>query len=321
MNLKAVENILSTRMKSIINQVKHKELLQEIRLRVHKPIIIYYDNQEYFMDEQGLILSQYNSNCMMTTSEDIKETLEYVSKHSLYAFEEDIKNGYITIDGGHRIGITGKVVLEKEQVKTIRNISCINIRISHEVKGCANKILPYLYDQGNLCHTLIISPPKCGKTTLLRDLVRQISNGTKEYIGITVGLVDERSEIAGCYRGIPQNDIGIRTDVLDSCTKKEGMLMLIRAMAPRVIALDEIGNSSDIDAIEYAINAGCKLLCTVHGNSIREIKNKPKLQELIENKLFKRYVFLENQNSIGDIKKVYNAEHKMLCLLMDGRSE
>lgn len=291
--------------------------LQEIRIRANKPIMIYLNNKEFFISKDNKLITELYDTCLNATTDDIKEVLEAISKHSLYAYEEDIKGGYITIEGGHRIGIAGKVILEKGRVKTIRNVSCINIRISHEVKGCADRLLPYLIESNVVLHTLIVSPPKCGKTTLLRDLVRQISNGTNYLLGMTIGLVDERSEIGGCYRGIPQNDIGIRTDILDGCSKGEGLLMLIRAMAPRVIAADEIGSKEDVDAIEYAISAGCKIICTVHGDSMEEIKEKPRVRELMERKLFKRYVFLENKKSIGDFKKIYDENQHLLMELMN----
>lgn len=312
----SISNILSGKLKIVLEEKDLIKSLQEIRLRVDKPILLYVANKEYFLGQDYQLIKEIQSP-ICATSEDIKEILSYISKNSLYAFEEEIKSGYITIEGGHRIGLTGKVVLDQGKVKTIRNISCINIRVSHQVKGCADYVLPYLVKENQIAHTLIISPPKCGKTTLLRDIVRQISDGFKDFSGVNVGLVDERSEIAGCYRGIPQNDVGIRTDVLDSCKKGEGLLMLIRAMAPQVIALDEIGDKEDIDAIEYAINAGCRIISTVHSNSIKELREKPKLQMLVERKLFKRYIFLENQNNIGDVKKVYDEDHKLMSILVD----
>jgi stage III sporulation protein AA len=163
-------------------------------------------------------------------------------------------------------------------------------------------------EKGNCLHTLIISPPCCGKTTLLRDIIRLISDGGKDRAGLTVGVVDERSEIGACYMGVPQNDLGIRTDVLDCCPKAKGMLMLIRAMSPRVIAVDEVGSKEDIEAIEYVINCGCKLIATVHGNSLLDVKGKPLLKKLIEDKLFERYILLSNKGSVGHLEEVYDRE-------------
>ncbi len=181
--------------------------------------------------------------------------------------------------------------------------------------------MTYLMEDNQVLHTLIISPPKCGKTTLLRDIIRQLSDGYKEYEGVTVGVVDERSELGGCYRGIPQNDIGTRTDILDGCPKTEGMLMLIRSMSPRVIAVDEIGSSDDIDAIDFVMNAGSKIICTVHGANIQEVKEKPILNKLIHKGVIERFIVLENKNGIGDIKKVYDKQCKLIGMVAEPKSD
>ena len=201
-----------------------------------------------------------------------------------------------------------------------RQISCINIRFAHQITGCADMVIPYVTEDGKLCHTLIISPPGCGKTTLLRDLVRQISDGWETFPGNTVGVVDERSEIGGSYQGIPQNDVGIRTDVLDCCSKAEGMVMLLRSMAPQVIAVDEIGNYEDIRAIEMTLNSGCKLLATVHGSSIDEIRKKPLLERLIKEHVFERYIILQKETAgkIGKVREIY--DERGTCLYQRQRS-
>ena len=167
-------------------------------------------------------------------------------------------------------------------------------------------MLPFLFGKEGVCHTLIISAPRCGKTTILRDLVRQLSDGTEGRRGYTVGVVDERSEIGGCYMGVPQNDLGMRTDLLDCCPKAEGMMMLIRSMAPGVIAVDELGSYSDIHAIESVIHCGCKLLATVHGTSIEDIQKKPLFQKLIQEHVFERYIVLHNREHIGKVKAVFD---------------
>lgn len=285
------------------------ELLQEVRLRVNSPLIIIYDNQEFYINKEGE-LNKTIENAFISDRNEIKETMEYISNFSFYAFEDEIRQGYITIAGGNRVGICGKVILDNEKIRSMKYISFINVRLSHQVRGCADKVMPYLYnDTGKECyHTLIISPPRCGKTTLLRDIIRQLSNGNDNHTGMMVGVVDERSEIGACYMGVPQNDLGIRTDVLDSCPKAKGMMMLIRSMSPRVIAVDEVGSIDDIHAIEYVMNCGSKLLATVHGNSIEDIKNKPILGELINKKIFERYILLNNKNKVGHIEGIYNID-------------
>ena len=160
--------------------------------------------------------------------------------------------------------------------------------------------------KNNVCHTLIISPPMCGKTTLLRDLIRQVSDGNRYLEGKTVGVVDERSEIAGSYQGIPQNDLGIRTDILDCCPKAEGMMMLIRSMSPEVVAVDELGDYEDIHAIESVIHCGCKLFATVHGSSIDDMKRKPLMQRLMQEKVFERYIILQNKDRAGQVKAIFD---------------
>ena len=219
----------------------------------------------------------------------------------------------VAIEGGHRVGVAGKVIMEEEKVKNIQYISSVNIRISHEVIGCADSLLPYITKNKQVCHTLIISPPCCGKTTLIRDLIRQISDGNQYVKGCSVGVVDERSELGGCYLGIAQNHLGSRTDILDCCPKAEGMIMLIRSMSPQVIAVDEIGTREDIHAVEYAMQCGCKLIASVHGLDMEEAKNKPVLGELIRRRMFERYVVLGNGEHPGVIRGIYDERGSVLC--------
>ncbi len=279
--------------------------IYEIRLRVNAPLIVIYQGKEYFLTLEGE-LTREEAKAYHVQTEDLKEMLEYISGYSLYAFEEEIRQGFLTIVGGHRVGIAGKTILDGNKIKSLKYISYINLRLSHQIKGCASPILPYIIKNRQICHTLIISPPRCGKTTLLRDLIRQVSNGNRYMPGVSVGVVDERSEIAGSYQGIPQNDLGIRTDVLDCCPKAEGMMMLIRSMSPEVVAVDELGDYEDIHAIESVIHCGCKLFATVHGSSIEDIKRKPLLQRLMQEKVFERYIVLYKKGCAGQIKAIYD---------------
>lgn len=266
--------------------------LQEIRLRTGKPLTVLYRGKEKLLTK--------------VEQEDIRETLEYISNYSLYAYENEMRQGFITIEGGHRVGMAGKVVMEEGKIKNLKYISSINVRVAHEVKGCADRLFPYITKERQICHTLIISPPRCGKTTLLRDMIRQISDGNRWVKGVPVGVVDERSELGACYMGRAQNDLGIRTDILDCCPKADGMLMLIRSMAPQVIAVDEIGAREEICAIEYALHCGCKMLATAHGVSMEEMKKKPFFEQMIREKRFERYVVLGNEQHMGEILGIYD---------------
>lgn len=290
---------------------EEKENLQEIRMRAEKPILILLHNQEFFIHPKGFLTKKKEEGYIVTVA-DIEHTINYLCQYSIYAFEEEMKQGYFTIQGGHRIGIAGRMILEQGNIKNMQYISSANIRLAHEIKGVADGILPYIYHHHMLLNTMIISSPGAGKTTLLRDLIRQISDGNEYAEGRTVGVVDERSEIGGCYRGIPQNDIGIRTDVLDACPKIYGMMMLIRAMSPRVVAIDEIGNNEDVMALKQVLQCGCKLLVTVHGNDLQEVWRKPWYKDILEEELFQRFIVLKKQKHVGEVMGIYN--EKGICL-------
>lgn len=281
------------------------EYLQEIRLRTGKPLLLIYQGRE-------MLLHNQRDRPYLVTEADMRETLEYISNYSLYAYEQEMKQGFITIEGGHRVGMAGQVILEDGHVKNLKYVSSVNVRMSHEVQGCADRIFPYLVQEKEICHTLLVSPPRCGKTTLLRDLIRQISDGNAWISGRTVGVVDERSEIGGCWRGVAQNHLGKRTDILDGCPKAEGMMMLIRSMGPEVIAADEIGSPEDVHAMEYAMHCGCRILATVHAGSMEELRRKPLLQQLVRKGSFERYVLLGNQKRVGQVQGIYDERGSLL---------
>lgn len=282
--------------------------IEEFRLKVDAPLMVYGSGFSAFVTEDGR-LSKQKTGAYIVTGEDAAKALQLMCNCSLYSIEDDLKSGFVTIRGGHRIGVVGKVVTDGGRVKTIKDISGLNIRVSREVRGCAGSIMPYLIkNRTGAYNTLIISPPQCGKTTLLRDIIRQLSGGIPSlgFEGIKVGVVDERSEIAGCFKGVPQNDVGIRTDVLDACPKAQGMMMLIRSMSPAVIATDELGRHEDLTAVGEAVNAGVSILTTVHGWGRDDAARKPVIRELLGNGMFERIVVLSRKHGPGTIDEIYD---------------
>ena len=223
------------------------ETLQEIRLRAGQPVIFLIEGKEWFLRADGS-LGETMDCAYRISGHDITDILNHICNYSIYAFEDEMRQGFISVPGGHRVGLAGQVVMEHAgEIRYLKNIYYLNIRVAHQRPGTADKALSFLYRQGMILNTLILSPPGCGKTTMLRDLIRQISNGNVWGEGCEVSVIDERSEIAGSYQGIPQNDVGMRTDILDACPKRLGMMMVLRSMAPRVLAVDELGNAEEME--------------------------------------------------------------------------
>lgn len=245
--LRYFPNTIYTLLKTTLAQDRNLQRdLQEIRIRVERAILLKTRQADIVIDYQ-------------ISTNEILQTLEKLCENSIYAYKNQICEGFLTIKGGHRIGITGTAVTDGKQILNLKYITSLNFRIAREIINCSNSFLREIIDKENntIYNTLIVSPPGKGKTTMLRDIIRNISNGIPEmhFKGMTCGVVDERGEIAAMYKGAPQNDIGIRTDVIENISKAKGMTMLIRSMAPEVIACDEIGSKEDIQAIRRSGNS------------------------------------------------------------------
>nr|WP_142414863.1 stage III sporulation protein AA [Hathewaya massiliensis] len=294
-DIRRILSILPLDIRKALEKDENLNSIQEIRIRASKQLI-YIKNMEE-------VISDY-----IVKREDLAYLLKKISNYSIYAFEEELKQGYITIEGGHRVGICGACVIENNKIKTMKDIGSINIRISKDIEGCSKEILKHILRDNRILNTIIISPPKCGKTTLIRDMGKNISDGipSMAFKGAKVCIVDERSEIAACYRGVPQMKVGLRTDVLDSCPKSYGIMMAIRSMSPEVVICDEIGTYEDIESIIVALNCGVGIISTIHGRGIEDLYKRPVFKEVLDNKVFERAIVLNNKIGRGNIEYIYD---------------
>ena len=291
--LEEIYKVLPISMLEKIKKIGSTTNITEIRLRVGRNILLVTSDVEVEVD-------------YIVNLKDMLDILVKVSKNSIYAIQNEINNGFVVINGGHRIGICGEVVIENAKIKNIKNINSMNIRVARQLIGVADKVMPYIVNNGNVQNTIIISPPGCGKTTILRDIVRQISSGVKilDFKGKNVGLVDERGEIAAVSLGIPNLDVGLRTDIMSNVPKSIGMQMLVRSMGIDVIATDEIGGKEDFEAIKYANSSGVNLVFTMHGNDISDVYKKEEIKKLLNDGIFSVAIILSRKKGVGTIEKI-----------------
>ncbi len=292
------ENV-NTRLAEILNYVpKHiktmlsktfevtSEGIQEIRIRNSSPLIIETLSGSFAVLPDGSV-SPAVGGAYIIGDTDLRQIFQAVCENSVYAFVDDIRQGFITIKGGHRVGFAGRVVVNNGKIENFREISSLNIRVSREVIGAANDILDRILTPGGVKNTLLVSPPMGGKTTILRDLARQISNS-----GIKTVIIDDRGELAAMYRGVPQNDVGVQTDVIENAPKAEAVVMMLRAMSPQMIVTDEISTMVDANAIKECFGTGVSVVGSTHGGSIEEVLRRETIKGLIGGNGFKQIVFL-----------------------------
>ncbi|MCF8563583.1 stage III sporulation protein AA [Alicyclobacillus tolerans] len=286
--------------------------IEELRFRVGQPVQLSGNTFDAFLHkEQGL--TQSVNEAFVVNQVQLQRIVQVVTQSSLYAVEDELRRGFVTMAGGHRVGLAGRAVLnDLGGIRSIRSFNGVNLRIAKERLGAADGLRAYASPKGAArpYNMLIISPPQCGKTTLLRDLARQLSEGTmiSGQRGLKVGVVDERSEIAGCLDGVPQFRLGPKTDVLDACPKAEGMLMMIRSLSPDVVVTDEIGREQDRDAVLEATHAGVAVLATAHASNLEEWRKRPYMAELFAARAFDRYVLLSRRKGPGTIERVLDSD-------------
>ncbi|WWR14874.1 stage III sporulation protein AA [Lachnospiraceae bacterium JLR.KK008] len=293
------------------NIASQADSLQEIRLRADKPVTVLLGQRECFLGKDGGTTAD-EGQAYRIRARELEAVLNHICRYSVYAYEEELRQGFLTVPGGHRIGVAGQAVADEDGgIRKLKHISYMNIRIAHEIIGAADRVMPYLYEKGRFLSGMIISPPGCGKTTMLRDIIRQVSDGNPYGGGRCVGVVDERSEIAGSYMGVAQNNIGIRTDVLDGCPKAAGMMMLIRSMSPKVVAVDEIGSMEDVQALMQVLRCGSSLIVTAHGSSMEEMREKRYIGQLLAQQEFRRFIVLGRKKDKCVVEGIFDEDYRL----------
>ncbi len=264
-----------------------KNILKEIRLRMGKPLALEYGNGCTFAQAQGSV-----------TQDDITAVMALLSDYSVNSVKDKLRRGFIPLKYGCRAGVAGEIIIKNGEIEFQRNINSINIRIARECTGCSDSVFSSIYNGSQIFSTLIISPPMTGKTTLLRDIARRLGDVAN------VCIIDERGEIASCYNGIPQFDVGKRTDILDLCSKPQGIPMAVRSMAPDVIITDEIGSTDDCRALADAAQCGVSFIATMHSNSIDSAQKRESTHKLFSDGIIKRAILLGNSKGVGTVEEI-----------------
>lgn len=285
-----------------------KSHTHEIRLRINQPVVLSQAQCDIFVSKEGTPCFAHRAGLLDAGRTDLEDAFRLICNSSVYSHQQEIRNGFVTLTGGHRAGICGTAVVQEDRVANLRDISSINLRVAQEIPGAADEVAAVAVSGGEVSGMLVVGPPGCGKTTVLRDLARQLSSGLRGGRNFRVAVVDERGELAAVCCGCPQNDLGPCCDVLDGYPKGEGIRQAVRCMAPDVVMCDEIGGADDAKAVIEGLNAGVAVIASAHAASLSELRSRPYLRALLDTGAFRKIVLLAGRGTPGKLAAIYEEE-------------
>lgn len=304
---------LSKEISTLLLQVPdaYKRKCYEVRMRINQPLVLTTAWQSLFVERSGSIADQPSPRCHIVDKRELDESILSLCAHSVHNHQQEFTQGYISVKGGHRAGVCGVAVVDRQAIRSVRDICSINLRIARQIKGAASELIRKAYS-GAEAPVLLAGPPSSGKTTILRDLARQLSGGVTGRC-LRISVIDERCEIGAVFEGIPQNDLGPCTDLLSGYPKEIGIQLAVRTLAPDMILCDEIGGKQETLAMLEGLNAGVKITATAHASNVEELMRREQIRILLENKVFEKIVLLENGGRIKeifDVGELYGQNHR-----------
>ena len=304
-NLRQATDFLPDKIKYPIYAISEATAMDinEVRIKRRRPIILSSSDKRMFLKYNGALTQNFEeASACIVDDNDLSEAVSRLCNYSIHAFQNELKNGFVTVYGGHRVGIVGTAVVSAQgEITAIKNISSLNIRIAREIDGASDEIISSVF-KDRVRSVLIVGEPSSGKTTVLRDIARRLSG--EEFGFLSVCIVDERSEIAATSEGMSKNRLGAGCDVLDGYPKAEGMMIALRAMSPDIIICDEIGSEKDTLAIENIVNAGTRIVASIHADSFSGLLKRPQFQRLMATSAFETAVVLSSRETPGKIKEI-----------------
>ena len=297
-SLKTILDHLPSRLRAPLNRATSffEDNVHEIIIRAERPVVIECADKRYYLTDNGILTGLCDgTDLLVASAEETLNVFKSICSYSVYSRQQEINNGYITIDNGVRVGICGRAVTESGAIKNIKDITTLSFRISAEIKGCAEEVLSKV---NPLVGILIAGPPCSGKTTMIRDMARLLSKRYK------VSVLDERNEISAENAGAFAFDVGM-SDVIVNMKKNEGAIFALRSLSPDIMICDELGGAGDLETMRETLRCGTAFIATIHARSFYELRQRESASLILRLSAFRYVVMLRDRSHAGMVKKIY----------------